>query len=99
MAKARTDSAHPILQSIFRTEEASAAPWSRLCRNARRCFMTRSSPLRANIGELRSIEKNLSGIVDPDEQHDQRTGRPVRRSNTSFAEVKPYQKLACGKQQ
>lgn len=54
------------------------------------------------IGELRSEEKDLRGIINPQEQHDERACGAIRRTNGAFSKIKAERKLPdceehCGK--
>ena len=45
------------------------------------------------IGELRSEEKDLRGIINPQEQHDERACGAIRRTNGAFSKIKAERKL------
>src|SRR5580658_6422777 len=49
---------------------------------------------RASLGELGTEEENLGGVVDPGDEDDERTCRPVRRTHAGPAEVKADERLA-----
>ena len=59
----------------------------------------RAESLRISACELGAQKQNLSGIVNPHQNNDQRTRRPISIANTRFAEIKTQQNLSRYKQQ
>src|SRR5204863_6724677 len=50
--------------------------------------------LRPDAGELRADEEDLGGVVDPDQENDQRAGGAVLPGDAALSEVQPDQELA-----
>ena len=51
------------------------------------------------MGELGPEEKNHRRIVDPNNDHDQRSGSAIGRTDSSLAQVKPNEELPDREQQ
>src|SRR5262245_44147293 len=51
-----------------------------------------------NLGEFGSKEKNLGGVINPNEKGHQRTGGAVYGGNSAFADKEPDQSFSDGEQ-
>ncbi len=85
----RATQAHSLLGARFRGDRH---------RGLRR-REARAPALDVDLGELGPQEKDLRGVVHPDDDDDERPGRPVRRGDGALAQIEADQELADGEEQ
>src|SRR5206468_12206674 len=84
---------------------ALGGPPRRLVGDALRFRLLFTTPVRvdaahgADVCELRAEEQDLRGVIDPQQNHCQRAGRPECRGGPTFPEVEADQIFAEGEEQ